>query len=80
MTTPTLIATAAPHHPAITYWLHLIQAEYREMPCLSLTKPQMQRLWGLEGHMCEVLVGALVDARVLRRRLDGAYVAIGAGR
>jgi hypothetical protein len=81
MTTLTLTATAAaPHHPAVGYWLHLIQAEYREMPCLSLTKAQMQRLWGLEAHVCEALIGALVDARVLRRRLDGAYVAIGSER
>jgi hypothetical protein len=72
-----LADAAAPHHPAIAYWLRLIQAEYREMPCLSLTKPQMQRLWGLERHLCDALVDALVQARVLRRRLDGGYVASG---
>jgi hypothetical protein len=29
-------------------WLQLIQSEYREIPGLHLTKPQVQRLWGLE--------------------------------
>lgn len=29
-------------------WLRLIHAEYREMPGLHLTKPQVQRLWGLD--------------------------------
>ena len=38
----------------------VITAEYREMPCLSLTKPQMQRLWGLETIVCDALVDALV--------------------
>jgi len=80
MTTLTLTDTGTPHHPAISYWLRLIQAEYREMPCLSLTKVQMKRLWGLEGFVCDALVDALVEARVLRRRRDGAYVAIGSGR
>lgn len=79
MTRLTTTDLAAPHHPAVSYWLHLIQAEYREMPCLNLTKPQMQRLWGLERHVCDALVDALVQARVLRRRLDGAYVAVTAG-
>jgi hypothetical protein len=54
----------------------MIQAEYREMPCLALTRPQMQKLWGLEAHVCDALIDALVDARFLRRRLDGAYVAV----
>ena len=55
--------------------LRLIQAEYREMPCLRLTKPQMQRLWGLEHFVCDALVDALVAAEVLRPTANGAYVA-----
>ena len=39
---------------------HALKAEYREMPCLSLTKPQMQRLWGLEAFACDAVVDALV--------------------
>jgi len=40
-------------------WLQLIQAEYREMPGLSLTKPQMQRLWGLDRATCDALLARL---------------------
>jgi len=58
----------------------VIRAEYREMPCLSLTKPQMQRLWGLETIVCDALVDALVKARVLRRTATGTYVAGTASR
>lgn len=76
MLTSTTSKPLVPEHPAILRWLQLIQAEYREMPCLSLTKRQMQRLWGLDGFVCDALVDALVDARFLRRTSSGAYVAI----
>jgi hypothetical protein len=57
----------------VTRWLELIQAEYREMPDLSLSKTQMQRLWGLDPLVCDALVEGLVAARVLRRTANGNY-------
>ena len=54
-------------------WLELIQAEYREMPGLNLSKAQMQRLWGFDAAICDALVDALVAARVLRRTSLGGY-------
>jgi len=79
MTTETN-ATVVPVTPGITGWIRQVQAEYREMPCLSLTKAQMQRLWGLEAYVCDALVAALVDARVLRQSATGGYVAVTSGR
>jgi hypothetical protein len=67
------------NHPGIGRWLELIQAEYREMPGLSLKKIQMQRLWGLDDSVCDALIDALVSARVLRRTLSGTYIANGPG-
>jgi hypothetical protein len=64
-------------HRRVTNWLHLIQAEYREMPGLNLTRAQMLRLWGLDPSECDALIAALVDARVLRRTAAGSYVASG---
>ena len=58
----------------VAQWLEIIQSEYREMPGLSLTKAQMQRLWGLESETCERLVDALVGTRVLRKTSIGGYV------
>jgi hypothetical protein len=55
-------------------WLVLIRAEYREIPGLSLTKPQVERLWGLDAVTSEALLAALVEARFLRRTLGDAYV------
>ena len=58
----------------VTFWLTRIEAEYREMPGLSLTKAQMQRLWGLEPETCGVVLDTLVTARVLRRTAADCYV------
>ena len=61
-------------------WLHLIQAEYREMPGLHLTKPQVQRLWRLEPQVCETLLDTLVDAEFLRKTPRQGYVLAGTDR
>jgi hypothetical protein len=46
--------------------LHLrIQAEYGEMPGLRLTLSQASRLFNLERTLCERVLAALVDQRVL---------------
>jgi hypothetical protein len=61
-------------------WLRLIQAEYLEMPGLHLTKPQVQRLWKLEPHMCDALLDTLVAAEFLKKTPLDAYVLSGAAR
>jgi hypothetical protein len=66
-------------HLRVSEWLQCIRAEYQEMPGLSLNKEQMQKMWGLDAFVCDALVDALVAARVLRRRVGGAYVLHGAG-
>jgi hypothetical protein len=62
-------------------WLHLIQAEYLEMPGLHLTKPQVQRLWTLEPRLCDTVLDVLVSTEFLKKTRDQAYVlANGHGR
>lgn len=61
--------------PIAPQWLCRITAEYNEMPGLSLSKPQMQRLFGLDERVCEALVDAPVAARVLRRTVRDTHVA-----
>lgn len=53
-----------------------IWGEYVEMPGLSLTWWQAQRLWGLDGETCLDLLESLVDAGFLvrRGRGDNMYV------
>ena len=59
---------------SVTDWLHLIQAEYLEMPGLHLTKPQVRRLWGLDEPMCDALLDTLVSAHFLARTKSDAYI------
>jgi hypothetical protein len=60
----------------IADWLHLIRAEYLEMPGLHLTKREVERLWGLDETTCEAVLVALVDTRFLRRTRSGGYVRV----
>jgi hypothetical protein len=48
----------------ITDWLQLIRAEYLEIPGLSLTTQQVQRLWGLDLVTTEAVLAALVERHV----------------
>jgi hypothetical protein len=61
-------------YTGLTNLLRLIQAEYREMPGLHLTRPQVQRLWNLDEETCEALLDALEGAHFLRRTPGNAYV------
>ena len=54
--------------------LQRIKRDYEEQPNLRLTPPQAQRLWGLDGPTCGVVLAALVDAGVLQRTSDGRFV------
>lgn len=58
----------------IDRWVTLVQAEYREIPGLHLTKPQIQRLWGLDAATTDALVSALQASRFLRRTHRDGYV------
>ena len=42
-----------------------VQAEFHEMPGLTLTLPQASRLFSIELTRCERVLGALVDAGYL---------------
>ncbi len=65
-------------HISIAHTAQRIQGEYREMPGLSLTAHQAQRLWGLDENACHAILEALVDVRFLRRTPKGSYVRLDA--
>jgi hypothetical protein len=58
----------------VSDWLRLIRAEYLEMPGLHLTKSEIQRLWRLDPHVCDVLLEALLATDFLRKTPREAYV------
>jgi hypothetical protein len=51
-----------------------VQAEYAEMPGLSVTLPQAQRLLASDQETCAAVFAALIERRVLRRTGRGRYV------
>jgi hypothetical protein len=58
----------------LTAWITVIEGEYREMPGLQLTKPQVRRMWGLGECDCELVLDALQAMHVLRLTNRGHYV------
>ncbi len=51
-----------------------VRSEYLELPNLSLTRPQVQRLYGLDDLTCESVLAALVDVEFLSCTGDGRYI------
>ena len=54
--------------------LNRISVEYAEMPGLSLTVAQAQRLFALRNDICTRVLDQLTDTAYLRRDANGAYV------
>jgi hypothetical protein len=51
-----------------------IEAEYVEMPGLSVTLPQAQRLWTTDRHTCQTVFDLLVARGVLKMTVRGRFV------
>jgi len=54
----------------LTAWLIRIEAEYREMPGLRLTREQVKRLWGLDDEVCNAVIEVLLARHVLINTRD----------
>ena len=51
-----------------------VKGEFLEMPGLSLTFAQAERLWGLERELCAHVIDVLVSAAFLRRTPAGSII------
>jgi len=60
--------------PAVHELLLRIHGEYREMPGLSLTASQAERLWGLDRATCAFVLTTLIERSVLRQTPTGMYL------
>ena len=54
--------------------LRRIEAEYLDVPGLKLTAAQASRFWQFDTQRSEALLDSLVEAGVLYRARDGAYL------
>ena len=61
-------------HGPIRDLIDQVQAEYAEMPGLSVTLPQAQRLWSVDRGLCEEAFSRLIRSGVLRRTTKGRFV------
>jgi len=59
---------------ALETHLRRIEGEYLEMPGLSLTAAQAERLWGLTRTTCAHALMTLVRAGILKRTAHGTYI------
>ena len=54
--------------------LQRVREQYREMPALTLTKPQATRLFGVAPSVCATMLRALVMENFLSRTEEGMFV------
>lgn len=60
-------------HRSVPEWRDIVVRAYAQQPSLSLTRPQGQRLWGMDPTTCGHVLDALVDSGVLCRTSNGQY-------
>ena len=72
--------TAPMYASNIERTLERLRAEFLEMPGLRLTVNQAQRFCGVDQTICKAVLDALVDAKFLCVRSDGAYRRVSEGQ
>lgn len=55
-------------------WLAIVRSEYLQMPGLSPTLSQAQRLWNVDPGTLRTVFSELEQRHFLRRTSSGAYV------
>ncbi len=75
---PDILLEAKPEsqREAILHLTRRVQAEYAEMPGLSVTMPQAERLLDIDRATCAVVFKTLMKQGVLRRTEQGRYVRV----
>ncbi len=66
--------------PNVHDLMTLMQMEFSEMPDLSLTLWQAERLWSAPRETCEEALGRLLQTGFLFQMRDGRFVRSGAPR
>lgn len=69
------MATALPHAHVtrLDDMAWVIESEFREMPGMRLTFPQVRRLWNLSADDCERVLDYLVGAGLLNQDEDDRF-------
>ncbi len=75
-----MIGAGPMYASSIERTLERLRVEFLEMPGLRLTVNQAQRFCGVDPTICKAVLDALVDARFLCVRPDGAYRRVSEGQ
>jgi hypothetical protein len=67
-------ATSSTPGQAIGALMQQVQAEYAEMPGLSVTLSQARRLWAVDQGTCEEVFSRLGSSGVLRKTTKGHFI------
>ena len=62
-----------PLRRSVPEWRSIVMDAYATQPTLSVTRPQGQRLWGMDASTCGYVLDSLVDAGMLARTPSGQY-------
>ncbi|WP_239489697.1 hypothetical protein [Luteitalea sp. TBR-22] len=62
-----------PLRRSVPEWRSIVMDAYATLPSLSLTRPQGQRLWGMDAPTCGYVLDSLVDAGMLICTSTGQY-------
>ena len=65
---------SSPRSAPLTALLQRVREQYRDMPGLTLTKPQATRLLGVAPSVCAAALRALVMEHFLSRTEDRQFV------
>ena len=76
MTTRNGAVSLSVPHAGVGRLMHQVQAEYNEMPGLSVTLRQAQRLWAVDRVTCEEALKRLTANGVLRMTAKGRFVRV----
>ena len=58
----------------VDHFVSLVEAEYREMPGLQLTKPQMRRFLGIDTETCDEVLDLLEREHFLKHTPRDTYI------
>ena len=58
---------------SVPEWRAIVVSGFQAQPALILTRPQAQRLWGMDASTCGYLLDALVESGLLARTRNDQY-------
>ena len=66
--------SCAPRNLSVDEWARIIRGESDESPGLSLTRPQVMRLWSVDAEICDAVLDRLMRTGYLRQNARSMYV------